>query len=113
MKEIPFAIGLFLVAIGAFVLSWRSFRGKGFLLNNAWIFASKQERARMDKRPHQRQSGVVFSLIGAIFLLDGVQMLVSAEWIFYVILALFAITILYAIISSIIITKRAAAASRR
>lgn len=64
----------------------------------------------MDKRSHQRQSGVVFFLIGTIFLLDGVQMLVSAEWIFYVILALFAITILYAIVSSILIAKHTAAA---
>ena len=40
------------LAIGAFIISYFSFREKGFLFNNAYLYASKEERATMDKKPH-------------------------------------------------------------
>lgn len=43
-----------------FVLSYRQFNEKGFLFNNAYIFASKQERETMNKKPHYKQSGICF-----------------------------------------------------
>ena len=56
------AIVLFVISVFAFFVSIRSFMEKGFLINNAFIYASKQERDAMDKRPHYRQSGVIFLL---------------------------------------------------
>lgn len=53
-----------ILAIGAFIVSFRSFKEKGFLFNNAYLYASKEERATMDKKPHYRQSAVVFLMIG-------------------------------------------------
>ena len=81
MKEIILSCILFLIAIGAFVMSYRSFREKGFLFNNAYIYASKQERETMDKKPHYRQSAIVLLMIGVIFLLNGVSVLLAANWI--------------------------------
>ena len=52
MKEIITSCILFIIATGAFIKSYRSFKEKGFLLNNAYIYASKQERETMDKKPH-------------------------------------------------------------
>ncbi len=40
---------LFYFIAGAFVISVRSFKQKGFLFNNAYLYASKQERDTMDK----------------------------------------------------------------
>lgn len=48
------------VAIICFVLSYFQFKEKGFLFNNAYIYASKQERDTMDKKLHYKQSGLVF-----------------------------------------------------
>ena len=40
--EIITLVALFLTALGAFVLSYFHFKEKGFLLNNAYIYATKE-----------------------------------------------------------------------
>lgn len=99
------AIILFIISVLAFVMSIRSFMGKGFLFNNAYIYASEQERESMNKKPFYRQSGIVFLLIGIIFLLNGFNLLSEIKWIFYVIIAIVIITFVYAIVSSVTIDK--------
>ena len=101
MKEIIGAGVLFLISALAFLLSIRSFQEKGFLLNNAYLYASRQERETMDKKPHYRQSAIVFLLLGCIFLLNGLQVLLNAPWIFYAVMVLMIVTLGYAIVSSI------------
>lgn len=100
------AIVLFAIAILSFVISIRSFMEKGLLFNNAYIYASEQEREAMNKKPHYRQSGIVFLLTGLIFLLNGFNLLFKTDWIFYVIIAIVIITFIYAICSSIAIEKK-------
>ena len=78
---------------------------KGLLFNNAYIYASEQERESMNKKPHYRQSGIVFLLIGLIFLLNGFNLLFKTDWIFYVIIAIVIVIFIYAICSSIAIEK--------
>lgn len=106
MKEIITSCILFIIAIGAFLKSYRSFKEKGFLFNNAYIYASKQERETMNKTPHYRQSAIVFFMIGVIFLLNGVSVLLSANWIFFLVIAIAIVAIIYAIVSSIAIERR-------
>lgn len=105
MKETLTAAILFIISIVAFILSIRSFREKGFLFNNAYLYASEQERNNMDKKSHYRQSAIVFLLIGVIFLLNAIEVLVNSGWIFYIVIAAIVITIIYAIASSIWIEK--------
>ncbi len=62
-----------ILSIGAFIVSFRSFREKGFLFNNAYLYASKEERDMMDKKPYYRQSAIVFLMIGVIFLLNAIS----------------------------------------
>ena len=89
-----------------FVLGIRSLCQKGFLLNNAYIFASKKEREQMDKRPYYIQSGVVFVLIGGLFVIFGLDVLLKTNWVWLVgILYGLAIGI-YAVISTVVIGKR-------
>ena len=105
MKEIIIASILFAVSVFLFFMSVRSFMEKGFLFNNAYIYASKQEREKMNKKPHYRQSAIVFLLLGLIFLLNALAVLLKVNWIFYIGVAVVAITLIYAIVSSIIIEK--------
>ena len=72
MENIITAIILWMIAISCFIISFLQFKQKGFLFNNAYIYASKKERETMDKKPHYRQSGIVFVLVGMIFLINGV-----------------------------------------
>ena len=106
MAEIITAVVLFLIAAVAFFLSYRSFREKGFLLNNAYLYASKKEREAMDKKPHYRQSAIVFLLIGFIFLLNGLSALLALPWISYIATGVIVIAIVYAITSSTKIQKK-------
>ena len=105
MGEIIVAIILLILAAVSIFLSIRSAQGKGFLLNNAYLYASKKERETMDKAPYYRQSAVVFALIGLIFLLNSLSLLLQADWISYLAGAVVAIALLYAVLSSVAIEK--------
>ena len=101
MKEIIIACILFLISGGVFVMSILSFMQKGFLLNNAYIYASKEERKQLDKKPHYRQSAIVFLFLGVAFLLLGIMMLTKAYWLFYIAIGVAILTIIYAVVSGI------------
>ena len=100
------AIVLFIISATLLVMSILSFMKKGFLFNNAYIYASKEEREKMDKAPHYRQSGIVFLLLSLIFLLNGFDMLFKTDWLFYLVIAVLVATFIYAIVSSVVIEKR-------
>ena len=93
------------LAIGAFIISFFSFREKGFLFNNAYLYASKEERATMDKKPHYRQSAIVFLMIGIVFLLIAISVFCINRWIRYIAIAVAIIAIIYAIVSSVMIER--------
>ena len=105
MKEIIIASILFTVSVFLFFMSVRSFMEKGVLFNNAYIYASKQEREKMNKKPYYRQSAIVFLLLGIVFLLLALAVLLEAYWIYFVGVAVVIITLIYAIVSSITIEK--------
>lgn len=105
MKEIIIASILFAVSVFLFFMSVRSFMEKGFLFNNAYIYASKQEREKMNKKPYYRQSAIVFLLFGIVFLLLALAVLLEAYWISFVGVAVVIITLIYAIVSIITIEK--------
>ncbi len=104
--EIITIVILFLIAIGSFVVGYLQFKEKGFLFNNAYLYASKEERATMNKKPHYRQSAIVFASIGLIFLLNAVELIVRSGWLFIVELGLMIFIIIYAIVSSVMIARK-------
>lgn len=106
MGTIIGAIILGTVAFGCFIVGYLHFGEKGFLFNNAYIYASKQERNTMDKSPYFKQSGVVFVLIGIIFLINAVDIVLKTSWLFYLVIAVAVVTVIYAIVSSVAIEKR-------
>lgn len=99
---------LFLMALSSFFMSIRSFKEKGLLLNNAYIYASKKERDSMNKKPYYTQSAIIFLFIGFVFLLNAIAVFFTIDWIFYIVILLIISTIIYAIVSSIIINKKCA-----
>lgn len=106
MGNIVGAIISGIVAIVCLVISYLQFNEKGFLFNNAYIYASKQERETMDKKPHYRQSGIVFLMIGIIFLINVAEMILETGWLFHLVIVVAIIAIAYAIISSVAIARR-------
>lgn len=106
MGYIISAIILGIIAVACFVISYLQFNEKGFLFNNAYIFASKQERETMEKKPHYKQSGIIFLLIGILFLINSVDVILQTGLLFYCVIVVAVAAIVYAIISSITIEKR-------
>ena len=78
---------------------------KGFLINNAYIYASKEEREKMNKKPYYRQSGIVFMFLGIISLLNAFNAELKTIGLFIAILVIVVITIVYAIVSTRSIEK--------
>lgn len=94
---------MILLAAGAFVISGCSFREKGFLFNNAYIYASKQERESMNKKPYYRQSAVAFLAVGLALAMIGLSALMNAAWLSFVGMAVALAAVVYAVASEIAI----------
>lgn len=97
---------LCIIAIGCFIFSYLQFNEKGFLFNNTYIYASKQERETMNKTPHYKQSGIVFLLLGTIFAINALDVILQTKWLFYIVIAIAIVTIVYAIFSSVAIERK-------
>jgi len=106
MNGIIIAAILLGIAVINLILSIRSFHEKGFLFNNAYLYASKQERKSMDKKLHYRQSAVTFLLIGLFCALNGFGVIFNVGWLHYISIIVILIATIYAIISSILIETR-------
>ena len=89
------------IAAAWLVLGVRSLQEKGRLWNNAYLYASQKERETMDKKPHYRQSGICFLLLAAVFLLMAADSVWHKDWVLSLEIGLAAVTLIYAISSSI------------
>ena len=105
MTDIIIAFTIFIISLVMFFISFRSFKQKGFLLNNSYIYSSKKQRENMDKKPYYRQTAIVFLLLGILFLISALDVIFKTEWLIYVNIVYIIIIIIYAIISSIMISK--------
>ena len=103
--ELVVAIIMFVTAIVCAVISARHFAEKGYLFNNAYIYASKSERERMNKKPHYRQSAIVFCLLCGVFLVIGLSVVLQNEKIELLEIPLILGALIFAIVSSVKIEK--------
>ncbi len=89
-----------LLAAVCAVISVMHFRERGFLFNNAYIWASKWERETMDKKLHYRQSGIAFAMIAALFAVMALESALSTGWLWIAAGLLAAAVLVYAIASA-------------
>lgn len=106
-SELLFAILVFIIAGILFVMSIRSFKNRGFLLNNAYLYASKEEREKMDKKPYYKQTAIVFLLLCFVFIIIGVSIVLHNSRINLLEIPIIVGVVIYAVISSIQINKKA------
>ena len=105
-NEVITLVILLLISLIFFILGYFQYKEKGILLNNAYIYASKEERKQMNKRPHYRQSAVVFVMIGIMFLFNAIEIFFKSGWLYYFSIGLIILLIIYAIVSSIMINRK-------
>ena len=97
---------MILLTIISFIISYRQFKEKGFLFNNAYLYASEAERKEMNKKPYYRQSAIAFCYSGSLFFLIAMAIFTGWKWTFYVGLILSIFAIVYAVISSVNIERK-------
>lgn len=90
--------GLF--GLGCLIVSAMSFAERGFVFNNAWIWASREERERMDKKPCYRQAAVAFALIAALFFCMALECVLTTGWLWGVVAILCVAVLVYAVRTS-------------
>ncbi len=88
------------------VLSILQFAEKGPVLNNSYLYASKEDRAKINKKPLYRQSAICFALISANFVCSAVAIVIRQKWPTYIAFAILGITLVYAIVSSVVQWKK-------
>lgn len=86
--------------------SIRSFFERGVLLNNAYIYATKEERAAMNKKPYYRQTAVVFCILSVVFVIIGLFVLFRNGNIALLVIPLAVAAIIYAVVSTVLNNKR-------
>ena len=97
---------VFIIAGILALLSFRSFKEKGFLFNNAYIYATQEERKTIDKKPWYRQSAIAFCLLSVASSMAGLDMIFDKR-VFRILEFAFIIgAVLYAIISSVVLIKK-------
>lgn len=99
------------MSVGAFIISALQFLEKGYLLNNAYFWASPEERQQMDKnneskRLYYRQSGAAFMLAGLLLLIEAVHIATGWIWMLAAFILAVIVTIVYAVVSSVRIERR-------
>ena len=104
--EVVFAIVFFAIAGLLLFLGIRSFMERGFLLNNAYIYATKEERKTMNKKKYYRQSAVVFCLLSVAFVMIGLSVLFRNGNIALLVIPLAVAAIIYAVVSTVLNNKR-------
>ena len=105
--ELVIAIVMFVIAGILILLSIRSFLERGFILNNAYIYASKEERDSMNKKPYYRQTAIVFCLLSFVFIIIGLSVILRNSKIELFQIPVIASVIAYAVFSTIRINKQA------
>ena len=76
------------------------FAEKGFLFNNAYIFASPEKRRTMNKKPYYRQSAIVLFLLSLVFAVMGLAIALSDYRIQLLEIPLLLGAVVYAFLSS-------------
>ena len=97
---------VFSIAGVLLLFSIRSFFERGFLLNNAYLYASREERKTMNKKQYYKQSAIVFCILCAVFMVIGLSLLLHNDKLFLLEIPIVAGVIIYAIVSTLLINKR-------
>lgn len=94
-----------ILTIAAYTLSLFGFLGKGIIIDDNYVFSSKEKRQGMNKTAYQLQSALVFFGIGTMFLLYFLRLLTDIACLHYIAIIIGLATFVYAIISHYAIKK--------
>ena len=89
----------------SYLLSMLGFLEIGIIIDDHYIFASREAKKKMDKKPYYRQSGVVFACLGTMFLMCLIRALTGMRLFVYISYGIAFGAMVYAIVSHYTIGK--------
>lgn len=95
------AVILGFIAIVLFLYVYFTSREKGPILSNTYLFASMEDRSKINKSTEYHLVTIVFSLLGIIFLLLAVSILTTWTWLNFFVGLFVIILIVYAVVNAI------------
>lgn len=103
----PFRLALFGTLMAAsYILSLLGFWGTGIIIDDHYVFASKEAEKKMDKRAYHLQSAIIFLCLGTMFL-SHILRILSGFVVFSSIACAIGFTaLIYAIVSHYAIRKK-------
>lgn len=97
MSDMIFAVITGIISVILFIYVSFTVRGKGIILSNTYLFASKEERDKIDKKAEYHLVSVVFGILAAIFAFLTAYIITSREICLYIVFALCVCDIVYAV----------------
>ena len=97
MSDMFFAVITGIIAVVLFIYVFFAARCKGPVLSNTYLFASREERRKIDKKAEYHMVSVVFGILAAIFAFLTVYIITSWNICLYIVFALAVSVIAYAI----------------
>lgn len=84
MRDVIFAVVTGIISIVLYIYVSFTVKGKGPILSNTYLFASKEERKKIDKKAEYRMVSVVFGIFATIFAFLTVFILTSWNLCLYI-----------------------------
>lgn len=98
---------LVVLTAASYLLSLLGFLEIGIIVDDRYVFASREAKKKMDKKPYYRQSGIVFACVGTMFALCLLRALTGIRLFAYLSYGIAFGTMIYAIVSHYTIGKQA------
>lgn len=101
MNDVIFAVVTGFISVILFIYVSFTVRCKGPILSNTYLFASKEERNKIDKKAEYHMVSVVFGIVADSFAFLTVYIITTWNTCLYIVFALVVSVIVYAIKESI------------
>lgn len=101
MSDVIFAVVTGIISVILFIYVSFTIRCKGPILSNTYLFASKEERSKIDKKAEYHMVSVVFGILATTFAFLTVYTITSWNACLYIVFALIICVIIYAVKESI------------
>lgn len=89
----------------SYIFALLGFLGIGIIIDDNYVFASKEKRKAMDKKVYHLQSAIIFLCLGTMFLLYLLRLITGIVYFKYAALIVCMTAMIYAILSHYAIKK--------
>lgn len=102
---LSFTLLMMLMAV-SYIFALLGLLGIGIIIDDNYVFASKEKRENMDKKAYYLQSAIIFLCLGTMFLLYIIRLLTGIVYFTYAAFMVCFAALIYAIVSHYAIKKK-------